>query len=125
QSGIVGVRRQRQRGATAPTADELCGQQLPFLIRASIRVEESIEGTDPRLIFAEANVGAIPAENVRLRHRQWNAGFTRIPENELARFDRPTPAGWWLHAAALDRRLIDTVPVTERIDIVRLCAEVL
>src|SRR4051812_9243634 len=62
ESRIVGVGRQRQRGAAAPTADEFCGKQLPFLVGASIPVEESIEGTDARLIFAEADVGAIAAE---------------------------------------------------------------
>src|SRR5262249_35030113 len=87
--------------------------------------EESIEGTDARLIFAEADIGAIAAEDVRLRHWQWNAGFTRISEHELARLDRPAPSGRRLHAAALDRRLIDAVLVTERIEIVCLRAEVL
>src|SRR5262249_11990427 len=116
---------QRQRGAAAPTAHELCSKQLPFLISISIRVEESIEGTDARLIFAEADVGAIPAKDVRLRHRQWNAGLTRISEDKLARLDRPSPAGRRLHAAALDRRLIDAVSVPKRIEIVRLRAEVL
>src|SRR6476620_7423942 len=120
ESGVVGVGRQRQRSAAAPTADQLCCQQFPFLIRASIRAKESIEGTDARLIFAEPDEGAIATENVRLRHREWNAGFARIAENELARLDRPSPARWRLDAAALDRRLIDAVLVTERIEIVWL-----
>src|SRR5262249_26586617 len=78
-----------------------------------------------RLVLAESDVSAIAAEDVRLRHRQRNAGFTRISEDELARLDRAPPAGRRLHAAALDRRLIDAVLVTERIEIVRLRAEVL
>src|SRR4029453_14544177 len=91
ESGVVGVGRQRQRGAAAPTSDELRGQQLPFFLRASIRVEKSIEGAHARLIFAEADVSAIAPEDVRLRHRQRNAGFTRISEDELARLDRTSP----------------------------------
>src|SRR5262249_37082571 len=53
------------------------------------------------------------------------AGLTRISEDKLARLDRPSPAGRRLHAAALDRRLIDAVSVPKRIEIVRLRAEVL
>src|SRR5262249_16074493 len=45
--------------------------------------------------------------------------------DELAGFDRPTVARRWLNAAALDRRLVDAVLVTERIAIARLRAEVL
>src|SRR4029078_9114002 len=50
ESRIVGVGRERQGGAAAPTADELCGNQFPFLIRASIRMEEAIERNDARPI---------------------------------------------------------------------------
>ena len=67
---VVDVRRQRQRGAAAPTADQLRGEEFPFFFGASIRLEESIEGADARLILAKAHVGAIATEYVRLRHRQ-------------------------------------------------------
>src|SRR5262245_56283296 len=88
EAGVVNVRRQRQWCAAAPTADQLRGQQFPFFLSLSVRLEESIECADPRLIFAKTYKGAIAAENVRLRHRQGNAGFTRISKNELAGFDR-------------------------------------
>jgi hypothetical protein len=67
--GIVLVRRQSQRSATAPSANQLGGDQLTFFLSASVRSEESIESADARLIFAQANVGAVATENVRLRHR--------------------------------------------------------
>ena len=92
ERGIVGVRRQRQRGAAAPAADQLRGEQFPFFLGASIRLEESIERADARLIFAEAHIGAVAAEDVRLRHRQRDPGLTRISEDELAGLDRPSLA---------------------------------
>ena len=67
---VVDVRRQRQRGAAAPAADQLRGEQFPFFLGAAIRLEESIERADARLIFAEAHIGAVATEYVRLRHRQ-------------------------------------------------------
>src|SRR5262249_26320846 len=125
EGGVVDVRRQRQRGAATPTADQLCGEQFPFFVGMPVRPEESIEGAHARLILAEADVSAIAAEDVRLRHRQWNAGFTRISENELARLDRASRAGQRLDAATLDRRLIDAVLVAQRIEIAWLRPEVL
>ena len=125
ERGVVDVRRQRQRGAAAPTADQLRGEQFPFFLGASIRPEESIEGADARLIFAKAHIGAVATEDVRLRHRQGNAGLTRISEDELAGLDRPSLARQRLDAAALDRRLVDAVFVTQRIEVARLRAEVL
>ena len=122
---IVGVRRQRQRSAAAPTADQLRGEQFPLFLGASIVAEEAIERADARLIFAEAHIGAVAAEYVRLRHRQRNAGLARISEDELAGLDRPSLAGQRLDAAAFDRRLVDAVLVAQRIAIAGLRAEVL
>ena len=109
---VIDVRRQRQRCAAAPAADQFRGDQFPFFLGAAIRPEESIERADARLIFAEADIGAVAAEDVRLRHRQGNPGLTRISKDELAGLDRPTLAGRRLDAAALDRRLVDAVFVT-------------
>src|SRR5262249_38886326 len=125
EARIVDVRRERQRGAAAPTADQFCGNQFAFFVIASIGPEESIERTHARLIFAKAYIGAVAAEDVRLRHRQENPCFARIAKDELPRLDRPALAGQRLDAAAFDRRLVDAVFVTERIAITRLRAEVL
>jgi hypothetical protein len=125
EGGVVDVRRQCQRGAAAPTADQFRGEQFPFVFGASIRVEESIEGADTRLILAHAHVGAIATEYVRLRHRQGNAGLTRRSKDELAGLDRPSLARQRRNAAAFDRRLVDAISVAERIEIARLRAEVL
>src|SRR5882672_2236517 len=122
---IVYIRRQRQRGAAAPTAHQFRGDPFPFFLGAAIRPKESIERAHARLILAEAGIGAVSAQYVRLRHRQENPGLARIAKDELAGFDRPTVARPRLNAAALDRRLVDAVFVPERIEIARLCAEVL
>src|SRR4030095_13727725 len=98
--------RKGQRGPAAPAADQLRGDQFPFFIGAAIRVEESIERTDARLIFPEAHIGSVAAEYVRLRHRQRGPDLARISEDELAGLDRPTLAGQRLDTAALDRRLV-------------------
>ena len=89
ECGVVDVRRQRQRRAAAPTADQLRGDQFTFFLGASVGPKESIERADARLIFAEAHIGAVAAEDVRLRHRQGIPGLTRIPKDELAGLDRP------------------------------------
>ena len=70
ERGVVDIGCQRQRGAAAPAADQLRGEQFTFFLGASIRPKESIEGADARLIFAKAYIGAVAAEDVRLRHRQ-------------------------------------------------------
>ncbi len=93
EGGIVGVRRQGQRSAAAPAADQLRGDQFPFFLGAAVRVEESIEGADARLVFAESHIGPVATEDVRLRHRQWDPGLTRISEDELAGLDRPSLTG--------------------------------
>src|SRR4029078_12046746 len=105
------------RCAAAPTADQFRGDQFPLVLGAPIRPKESIERADARLIFAEAGIGAVAAENVWLRHRQRTPGLARLAEDELAGFDRPAVARRRLNAAALDRRLVDAVFVTERIAI--------
>src|SRR5262249_46439149 len=92
EGGVVDVRRKRQRGAAAPTTDQLRGGHFPFFLGASIRAEEPIESADPRLILAQAHICAIATEYVRLRHRQGNPGFTRISKDELAGLDRPAVA---------------------------------
>src|SRR6185503_16828703 len=80
---------------------------------------------DARLILAEADEGAVATQYLRLRHRQENPGFTRISQDELAGFDRPSLARERLDAAALDRRLVDAILVAQRVEIPRLRAEVL
>src|SRR5215467_9970842 len=122
QGTVVDIRRQRQRGTAAPTADQLRCEQFPFLFRTSIRPEESIEGPDARLVLAKAHICAVATKDVRLRHRQRNASFTWISKDELAGLDRPSLAGKGLGAAALNRRLVDAVLVSERVEIARLGA---
>src|SRR5262245_16282959 len=89
ESRIVDLRRERQRGATAPGPDELRGEQLPFSLGASIRAEKTIERTDARLIFPETHVAAVATEHVRLRYGQRHAGLTGITKDEFSCLDRP------------------------------------
>src|SRR5262245_41415543 len=87
-------------------------------------MEEAIECTDAGLIFAQADKRAVATEDVRLRHRQWNARLAGITQYELAGLDRPTLPRQRFDAAAFDWRLIDAVFVTQRVQVARLCAEV-
>ena len=87
----------------------------------AIRMEESIEGTHARLIFAEANKSAVATEYVRLRHREGEPCLTRIAEDELTRLDRPAVRRG-LGVAALDRWLVDAVFVTQRVEVAWLRA---
>src|SRR5262249_28198186 len=110
---VVDVRRQGQRRAAAPTADQFCGDQFPFCIGASIGAGESIERADAGLLLAADHIGRLTAGAVRLGNRQGHAGFTGISEYELAGLDRPSLARQGFEAASLDRRLVDTVLVTQ------------
>src|SRR5690242_18763895 len=109
EAGIVDVRRQRQWGATPPTANQFRGKQFSFCLGASIRPQESIEGADARLVLAKADVSAIATKELRLRHRQQNPGLTRIAKDELAGLDWRSLTWQWFDAAALDRGLINAV----------------
>src|SRR5262249_10130652 len=119
------VRRERERRAAAPAPDELGGQQFPFVLGAAVLVQESVERAHARVIDAHSHVGAVAAEDVRLRHRQRRSGLAGIAEDELAGLDGPALAREWIDAAALDGRLVDAVLVAERIEIAGLRAEVL
>src|SRR5262245_36507931 len=125
ERGIILVRRERQRRAAAPAADQLRGEQFALFLGTAVLAEESIERADTRLVFAEAHIGAVATEDVWPRHWQRHPGFAGIPKDELAGFDRPPLARQRVGAAALDRRLVDAVLVAQRIEITRLGAEVL
>ena len=125
ERGVVLDRRKRQWRAAAPPADQLRGQQLTFFVRLSIVSQESVERSDPRLVLAQANEGAVAPEHIRLQHRKRHTGLARITEDEFTRFDGATLSGQWIDTAALDGGLADTVLVAERIEIARLSAEVL
>ena len=84
-----------------------------------------MNAADARLVFAQADEGAVAAQHIRLRHRKRHAGLAWIAEDELARLDRAPLAGQRIDAATLDGRLADAVFVAERIEVARLSAEVL
>src|SRR5215472_5087425 len=125
ERGVVDVWSQCQRCAATPPADQLRRDQFPFCFGVSVRLQESIECTDSRLIFAKPHKGPVAAEDDGLRHWERDTGLTWVPEDELSGLDRPTLAWQWLNAAALDRRLVDPVFVAQGIAIVRLRAKVL
>src|SRR5258706_7737785 len=52
---------ERQRRATAPAPDELRRQQLALLVGLTIFSEETVERSDARLVFSQADVGAVAA----------------------------------------------------------------
>src|SRR6266852_1452247 len=58
---IVLCRRERQWRATAPAPDELRRQQLALRVGLTVLSQEAIERSDARLVFSQADVGAVAA----------------------------------------------------------------
>ena len=125
ERGVVLDRRERQRRAAAPTADKFRRQQFPLFVGLRIVSQESVERSDPRLVLAHANEGAVAPEHIRLRHRNRHTGLARITEDEFTRFDGATLSRQGIDTAALNGGLADTVLVAERIEVARLGAKVL
>src|SRR5207245_5935575 len=84
-----------------------------------------IERSDPRLVFSQANVGAVAAQHVSLRHRKRHTALTWIAEDELPRFDRLPLTGKRIDTTAFNGGLADAVFIAERVETARLGAEVL
>src|SRR5690349_9244428 len=115
ERSVIDIRREGQRRAAAPAADQLRREKFPFCFSASIRPKESIKRTHPRLILAKANIGAVATEDVRLRHWQRHAGLTRISQEELASLNWSSVARQRFNPAAFNRRLVYAVFITQRI----------
>src|SRR5258706_91640 len=122
---IVLRRRDRQWRAATPAPDELRRQQLALLVGLTALSQEPVERSNPRLVFSQANVGAVAAQHFRLRHRKRHTALAWIPQDELPRFDRLPLTGKRLNATALDSGLADAVFISERVETARLSAEVL
>src|SRR5689334_12833624 len=86
---IIDVRRQSQRRAAAPTPYQFRGEQFLLGLGFPICAEEAIERADTRLVLAVAHIRAVAAQNIRMRHRQGNAGLAWIAKNEFTGLDRP------------------------------------
>jgi hypothetical protein len=65
---VVACRRQRERRAAAPAADELGRQQLPVLCGARVVAQEPVEGGDMGVVLAKHDVGPVAAEHLGGRH---------------------------------------------------------
>src|SRR5262249_58485788 len=103
----------RQRRATAPAADQFRCEQFPLFLGAAVVAQKSIESADTRLIFAEAHIGAVAAEDVRPRHRQGDPSLTWISKNELTGPDWPCLARKRVDAPSFDRRLVHPLPACQ------------
>src|SRR5216684_9295246 len=125
QHRIVLCRRECQWRAATPAPDELRRQQLALLVGLTVLSQEPVERSDPRLVFSQANVGAVAAQHFRLRHRKGHTALTWIAEDELPRFDRLPLTGKRIDATAFNGGLADAVFITERVETARLSAEVL
>ena len=66
-------------------------------------------GGDAGVQLAEDDVGAVPAEHVRARHRRQAPGLVRVAEDDLARLERRLAGVRAGDAAALDGGLSDPV----------------
>ena len=113
--GIVVIVRQRQGCAGAPAPEHLGGKALAFLRRVAMCLEEGVEATDPAVILAHYDEGAVPSENRRLGHAERLAVLALIAEDEFAGLDRPLLAWQRINAAALHCGLGDRIPETERV----------
>src|SRR6266478_2319657 len=122
---IVLCRRECQWRAATPAPDEFRRQQLALLVGLTVLSQEPVERSDPRLVFSQANVGAVAPQHFRLRHRKGHTALAWIAEDELPRFDRLPLTGKRLNATALDGGLSDAVFITEGVATFRLSSEIL
>src|SRR5258708_35887196 len=58
---IILCQGERQWRATAPAPDELRRQQFALLVGLTVFSEEPVERSDARLVFSQADVGAVAA----------------------------------------------------------------
>src|SRR5882672_7842556 len=62
ERGIILCWGERQWRAAAPAPDELRRQQFALLAGLSVFSEETVERSDARLVFSQADVGAVAAQ---------------------------------------------------------------
>ena len=81
---------ERECGAAAPASDELGREQLALVLGRAVRVQETVERADPRLVPAQPDVGAVSSEDIGLRgrmlsrHRPTTPSVFPAPESERA-----------------------------------------
>jgi hypothetical protein len=90
-----------------------------------VLAQESVEGSDERLVLTQPDERTVSSEHVRMRHRQRHTRLAGISEDELTGFDGSSLAGQRIDAAALNRGLTDRVLVAQRVEVARLGTEVL
>ncbi len=113
--GIVLVGRQHERGAAAPAAHQLCGDQ--FLLLRGVAVLPKKLAKLPHMLREPpvGHVAAVARQNFRPRTVGYDSVFVRVAKNELTRLQRIAGAGRGLLARPLDDRLRQTVPITKMI----------
>ena len=100
---VVAIRAERQRCAARPPSDDLGGEQLLLVLRASAGPDALPEGPDAGVELAEHDVGTVAAEDVRIGQRGDGARLVGVAEDELARPQRRLVRVGPRHAAPLDR----------------------
>ena len=111
---VVPLRGEREWGSSLPAPDHLRTEECLLLAVRSLRAEVLPVCSDLRVQLPEDDIGAVSAQDVRGRHRRQLARLIRVSEDDLARLERPVVRVRWRPAAALDRRLADTVLEAER-----------
>src|SRR5918997_1282078 len=111
---VVNVRRERERSAALPAPDHFRAQQRLLLAARRLRPKVLPVGRDPRVQLAEDDVGAVPAEHLRGRHRRKLSRLVLVTEDDLTRLERPFLGIRGGSPASLDRRLTDPVLEAER-----------
>src|SRR6478735_12059241 len=90
--GVVLVGGEDERRAALPSPDHLGAEQSLLLTRPRLVAEVLAVGGDAGVQLPEDDVRAVPAEDLRGRHRGEAAGLVGVAEDELARLDGWLPA---------------------------------
>ena len=106
---IVAVRGEGEGRAALPAPDHLRAEPRLLLAARRLRPEVLPVGRHPRVQLPEHDVGAVPAEHLRGRHRRQRARLVGVAEDDLARLERPLLRVRGGSAAPLDRGLADPV----------------
>src|SRR5215207_311390 len=112
--GVVLVRRERERRSALPAPDHLGAEQRFLFTAGGLLAKVPPVRGHARVQLAEDDVGAVPTEHLRSRHRRQAASLVRVAEQDLAGLERWLTRVRALNAASLDRWLADPVLESER-----------
>ena len=113
QLGVVALRGQHQRGAAAPAAHELRGEQLLSFGCVGVLAQVVAERADVLLKPPVGHVAAVARQHLGLRQISGRPVFVGIAQDELAGFQRRSRARRRLLTGSLHHRLRQPVSEAE------------